>query len=102
VRRGQLLERHGTRLVKPAQIGGKICQRGFDQHPSAGLRNLPEPLQNRRIEALWRRLREAIEIGVRFEAGVAGNRACSFEQLEFRRVATDRRQQRQLLERPLE
>lgn len=98
---GKLLERHGARLVEPAKIGGEIGEGRFDQHPAACLGDLTKSFEGRRIDADRRCFRQAVEIGVRIETEVAGDCAGSREKLDFRRVPADRRQQRQLLERPL-
>ncbi|HEY7285617.1 MAG TPA: hypothetical protein VH497_09250 [Vicinamibacterales bacterium] len=101
MRSGKLVERHGTRLVEPAEVGGEISEARFDQYPAARLGDLTKSLERRRIDSGRRRVCQAIEIGVGIETEVAGDCAGSGQELDFRRVPTDRRQQRQLLERPL-
>jgi hypothetical protein len=101
MRCGKLLERHGARLVEPAKIGGEVGEGRFDQYPAAGLRDLTKSFEQRWIDSGWWCYCQAVEISVGVETEVAGDCAASREKLDFRCVPADRRQQRQLLERPL-
>ena len=44
--RRELLDRDGARFEQPAQVGGQIGDRRFDQHPAARLVHLAQPLED--------------------------------------------------------
>jgi hypothetical protein len=102
VERGKFVEADGAGLVQPAQVSGEISERGFHEHPSAGLRDLSKAFERMRIDIGRRRLDDAIEVGVRSEAESPDDGSGVRQQVDFGGVAADQRQQRELLERPLE
>jgi len=102
VKRGELVKADGAGFVQPPQVGRKIGERGFDEYPSACLGDLSKTLQRVRIGTGRRRLDDAIEIRVRGEAETAYDGGGVRQQIDFGGVAADQRQQRELLERPLE
>jgi hypothetical protein len=98
----QLFERHRARLVQPAQVGGQIGERRFDEHPAAGFVHLAQSFQDVRFDLGRGRVEEWTEIAVGFDLAGANDLGRSGVQRLVGLVAADRRQQRELLERPLE
>ncbi len=64
---GELLDRDDARFEQPSQIGRKVGDRRFDQHPAAGLVHLPQSPEHFGIGAEGRVVEERAGVRVGFD-----------------------------------
>ena len=99
MQRGELLDRHGVRLVRPSQIGGKVRDRRLQQYPAARLVHLAQALQDLRVVVRRTGFEERAEVGFRLDTARGDERFGAPEQRFLGGVATNHRERSQLAER---
>ncbi len=102
MQRRQLLDRDGPRLEQPPKIGGKIGDRGLEEHPSAGLEHVSEPRDHTGLDAGGRILDERPQVRVRFNVSQPDKGRGVREQRHLRAVAANRRKRCEPIERAAE
>ena len=94
-----MFDRDRSRLEEPAQVGGQVGDRRFEEHPATGLVHVAQMCQQRRARFRRRIRKQRPKCGVGVDALRADNRCGFGKEPRLRRVAANGRNGGEVVER---